>query len=147
MREVTCPVYPCGLLLSKSFDPVARESHLRMHLRTHNADEIVAGFEALTAQNTRQLAHLGAINAELVNARSLREQAATVANQLAATNARLRIQRDRMLSVVNAARDVVALLRLLDELGLSGSVSGPSRTLVTAMGEYDATLEVADVRS
>lgn len=148
MHEVTCPVYPCAwsVLATPRSEDLA-ETAWRGHLRSHNADEIVAGFEALTAQNTRQLAHISELNDELVRARGLQDQAELTAEQLAKNNVRLRQQGDRMLSVVNAAREVVALLRLLDELGLSGSVTGPSRSLVVAMADYDATVEVADVRS
>ena len=189
MREVTCPVYPCGRAIFVGSTPSLTETFMREHLRSHDAAQIVAGFEALTAQNTRQLAHIGAINGELNAARreadelrvttdKLRDALETRTQQwarstmehkaefarsgdLAKNNARLRTERDearvqrdrecaradRMLGVLEAARAVVDLLRLLDELGLRGSVSGPSRSLVAAMGEYDATVEVADVRS
>ncbi len=106
MREVTCPVYPCVwsvVVVSKDLIEMA----MRGHLRSHSADDFVAGFEALTAQNTRQLAHLGTINGELVRARGLQDQAELTAEQLAGENARLRQQWDRARGVLDAARSVV----------------------------------------
>ena len=87
MHEVTCPVYPCGwsvVVNDAVLELAAADIAFRVHLRSHDASEIVAGFEALTAQNTRQLAHLGELNDELLATRK----------RMASENARLRVQRD-----------------------------------------------------
>ena len=156
MREVTCPVYPCGRAIFASPDPVITETFMRAHLRSHSTADFVAGFEVLTAQNTRQLKHLGELNDELHAARKQRDYEAKrsdeILERMSAENARLRQQRhearvqlnrecvraDRMLAVVDAARGVAELLRLLDAAGFDGSLTGPSRSLVAAMNEYDA---------
>lgn len=68
-------------------------------------------------------------------------------DDFADTIAHLRRERDRMLPVLEAARGVAELLRLLDAAGFDGSLTGPSRALVVALNACDDAEAVDHVRS